>query len=132
VLWFTHGPTPRFVFGYLVFTITMGINLFHQTTLQQLLYKHKFSMVAVLLVLLIASSVKNQISNHRFFNSIIMPPSYMQPEIQKFVVSGGALNVPLPKQQCWDSKLPCTNLPDSGLQYRGTTLNQGFSIKTKH
>jgi uncharacterized membrane protein YqjE len=132
VLWFTHGPTPRFVFGYLVFTITMGVNLFHQTTLQQLLYKHKFSLVATLLIVLIASSVKNQITNQIFSSSLIMPPGYLQPEIQKFAVNGGALNVPLPKQQCWDSKLPCTNLPDSGIQYRGTTLNQGFRIKTQH
>ena len=132
VLWFTHGPTPRFVFGYLVFTITMGINLFHQTTLQQLLYKHKFSLVATLLIVLIASSVKNQITNQIFSNNLIMPPSYMQPQIQNFAVNGGALNVPLPKQQCWDSKLPCTNLPDSGIEYRGITLNQGFRIKTQH
>lgn len=132
VLWFTHGPTPRFVFGYLVFTITMGINLFHQTTLQQLLYKHKFSLVATLLIVLIASSLKNQITNQIFSNNLIMPPSYMQPQIQNFAVNGGALNVPLPKQQCWDSKLPCTNLPDSGIEYRGITLNQGFRIKTQH
>jgi len=132
VLWFTHGPTPRFVFGYLVFTITMGVNLFHQTTLQQLLYKHKFSLVATLLIVLIASSLKNQITNQIFSSSLIMPPGYMQPEIQKFAVVGGTLNVPLPRQQCWDSKLPCTNLPDSGIQYRGTTLNQGFRIKTQH
>jgi hypothetical protein len=132
VLWFTHGPTPRFVFGYLVFTITMGVNLFHQTTLQQLLYKHKFSLVATLLIVLIASSLKNQITNQIFSSSLIMPPGYMQPEIQKFAVAGGTLNVPLPRQQCWDSKLPCTNLPDSGIQYRGTTLNQGFRIKTQH
>jgi hypothetical protein len=132
VLWFTHGPTPRFVFGYLVFTITMGINLFHQTTLQQLLYKHKFSLVATLLIVLIASSVKNQITNQIFSNNLIMPPSYMQPQIQNFAVNGGAINVPLPKQQCWDSKLPCTNLPDSGIEYRGITLNQGFRIKTQH
>ena len=56
----------------------------------------------------------------------------MQPQIQNFAVNGGALNVPLPKQQCWDSKLPCTNLPDSGIEYRGITLNQGFRIKTQH
>ncbi len=132
VLWFTHGPTPRFVFGYLVFTITMGINLFHQTTLQQLLFKNKFTLVGIFLLGLIAMSVQKQLTNNGFKNTLFIPPTYRQAQLIKFEVNGGTLNVPASNQQCWDSNLPCTNLPDSGLQYRGTTLNQGFSIKTQH
>ena len=132
VLWFTHGPTPRFVFGYLVFTITMGINLFHQTTLQQLLFKNKFTLVGIFLLGLIAMSVQKQLTNSGFKNTLFIPPTYRQAQLIKFEVNGGTLNVPASNQQCWDSNLPCTNLPDSGLQYRGTTLNQGFSIKTQH
>jgi hypothetical protein len=131
VLWFTHGPTPRFVFGYLVFTITMGVNLFHRTTLQQLLYKNKFTLVGIFLLGLITMSVQKQLIGNGFKNTLMIPPTYLQPQVNKFVISGGTLNVPITKQQCWDSKLPCTNLPDSGLQYRGTTLKQGFRIKTQ-
>jgi hypothetical protein len=131
VLWFTHGPTPRFVFGYLVFTITMGVNLFHRTTLQQLLYKNKFTLVGIFLLGLITMSVQKQLIGNGFKNTLMIPPTYHQPQVNKFVVSGGTLNVPITNQQCWDSKLPCTNLPDSAIQYRGTTLKQGFRIKTQ-
>ena len=130
-LWFTHGPTPRFVFGYLVFTITMGVNLFHRTTLQQLLYKNKFTLVGIFLLGLITMSVQKQLIGNGYKNTLMIPPTYLQPQVNKFVISGGTLNVPISNQQCWDSKLPCTNLPDSGLQYRGTTLKQGFRIKTQ-
>lgn len=130
-LWFTHGPTPRFVFGYLVFTITMGVNLFHRTTLQQLLYKNKFTLVGIFLLGLIALSIQKQLTNQGLAGALIIPTTYQQPQINKFEVSGGTLNTPATSQQCWDSELPCTNLPDSGLQYRGATLQQGFRIKTQ-
>lgn len=131
LLWYTHGPTPRFVFGYLVFTIAMGVNLFHRTTLQQLLYKNKFTLIGIFLLGLIAMSVRNQLAGYGFKNTLMIPPTYQQPELNKFKVSGGTLNVPANNQQCWDSELPCTNLPDSGIQYRGTNLQEGFRIITK-
>jgi len=131
LLWFTHGPTPRFVFGYLVFTITMGINLFHRNTLQQLLYKNKFTLVGIFLLGLITLSIQKQLTSQGLASSLIIPTAYQQTQINKFEVSGGMLNIPANSQQCWDSELPCTNLPDSGLQYRGTTLQQGFRIKTQ-
>lgn len=131
VLWYTHGPTPRFVFGYLVFTITMGVNLFHKTTLQQLLYKNKFTLVGIFLLGLMVMSIRNQLVGSGFNNTLIIPPTYHQAELIKFEVHGGTLNVPVANQQCWDGELPCTNLPDSGVQYRGTTLQQGFRIKTQ-
>lgn len=74
---------------------------------------------------------KNQIIGGGFKNALIIPPTYQQPQLYQFEVSGGTLNVPAANQQCWDSELPCTNLPDSGVQYRGTSLQQGFSIKTQ-
>jgi hypothetical protein len=131
ILWFTHGPTPRFVFGYLVFSITMGVNLFHRTTLQQLFYKHKFTLVGIFLFCLIVMSTQNLFVGSGITNALIIPPCYQQPQLQKFEVSGGSINVPYTNQQCWDSELPCTNLPDSGIQYRGTSLQQGFRIKTQ-
>jgi hypothetical protein len=131
LLWYTHGPTPRFVFGYLVFTIAMGVNLFHRTTLQQLLYKNKFTLIGIFLLGLIAMSVRNQLAGCGFKNTLMIPPTYQQPELNKFKVSGGTLNVPANNQQCWDSELPCTNLPESGIQYRGTNLQEGFRIITK-
>lgn len=131
ILWFTHGPTPRFVFGYLVFTITMGVNLFHRTTLQQLLYKNKFTLLGIFLLGLIVLSIQKQLTNQGLASALIIPTTYQQPQINKFEVSGGTLNIPAINQQCWDSELPCTNLPDSALQYRGATLQEGFRIKTQ-
>lgn len=127
-LWFTHGPTPRFVFGYLVFTITMGVNLFHRTVLQQLLYKQKFTIIIIVFVVFIGWSFKLHLNNN-LTSTLLLPPNYTQPTLSNFTVSGGNLYVPKTNQQCWDSNLPCTNLPDSNIQFRGNSLGQGFRIK---
>jgi hypothetical protein len=99
--------------------------------LQQLLYKNKFTLVSIFSLGLIALSIQKQLSNQGLTDALIIPTTYQQPQINKFEVSGGKLNIPATSQQCWDSELPCTNLPDSALQYRGATLQQGFRIKTQ-
>lgn len=128
-LWFTHGPTPRFVFGYLVFLIAMGLGLINRVWMQQLLHKHMLNLCLVFMVVMLLLQVKNIVNQHKVGAVAILPPPYHQPQLKTFGVSGGVLYVPDTNQQCWDALLPCTNLPDSGLQFRGATLQQGFSIK---
>jgi hypothetical protein len=73
--------------------------------------------------------VKNLVNQHKIGAVAIFPPQYDQPQLKPFDVSGGIIYVPVTNQQCWDALLPCSNLPDSSLQFRGATLQQGFSIK---
>lgn len=128
VLWFLHGPTPRFVFGYLIFTISMGLTLFNNPALQRILNRHYLKVVAVLLLGLVTISIK-QVWATRQGNVFWMPPAYTQPQLKPLQVRNGTLWVPVPTQQCWDALLPCTNLPDSALEFRGNSLQKGFRIR---
>jgi hypothetical protein len=128
-LWFTHGPTPRFVFGYLVFLIAMGLGLINRVWMQQLLHKHMLNLCLVFMGVMLLLQVKNLVNQHKVGAVAFFPPQYDQPQLKPFDVSGGIIYVPVTNQQCWDALLPCSNLPDSSLQFRGATLQQGFSIK---
>lgn len=127
ILWFTHGPTPRFVFGYLVFTIAMGLTLFNNTLLQRILHRHYIKVVAIALLVLIGHSFSKAVGD--LSGMVWMPKSYTQANLSQFHVNGGVLWVPQQKQQCWDALLPCTNLPDTALEFRGRSLQNGFRIR---
>lgn len=129
-LWFIHGPTPRFVFGYLVFLIAMGLGLINRVWMQQLLHKYMLNLCLAFMLVMLLIQVKNIVSQHKIGAVAILPSAYYQPQLKPFSTDGGVLYVPATNQQCWDALLPCTNVPDSGLQFRGATLQQGFSIKT--
>ena len=129
-LWFMHGPTPRFVFGYLIFTIAMGVSLFRNPTLQQLLHK-RLVLISLFLVCSISAFQLYQLSKTNISQLFYTPPTYHQSTLNSYPVDGGYLWVPATKEQCWDALLPCTNLPDSCLQFRGKTLQDGFRISCK-
>jgi hypothetical protein len=107
----------------------MGLGLINRVWMQQLLHKHMLNLCLVFMVVMLLQQVKNIVNQHKVGAVAILPPPYHQPQLKTFGVSGGVLYVPDTNQQCWDALLPCTNLPDSGLQFRGATLQQGFSIK---
>jgi hypothetical protein len=129
-LWFMHGPTPRFVFGYLIFTIAMGVSLFRNPTLQQLLHK-RLVLISLFVVCSISAFQLYQLSKTNISQLFYTPPTYHQSTLNSHPVNGGYLWVPVTKEQCWDALLPCTNLPDSCLQFRGKTLQDGFRISCK-
>lgn len=128
LLWFTHGPTPRFIFGYMVFIIAMGINLFSNHWPQKLLFKHKFKVIAALLSCMLVVFYITNYSFKKTASVVLLPPPYAQASLNMVAVSNGQLLVPTTNQQCWDANLPCTNLPDTGIVFRGSTLQQGFKI----
>lgn len=130
VLWFNHGPTPRFVLGYLISATAMGIQLLLFNRVPSWVFKHKFKVFAILLFGLLAITGKS-LFNNKNQQVYLLPPAYAQPTVQKFEVTGGNLLVPIPTQQCWDAPLPCTNLPDSDLVFRGSQLQDGFMINSK-
>lgn len=128
VLWFTHGPTPRFVFGYLIFSLAMGINLINRQTIQQFISKYLLALSFIITVS-IAIVQLNAWRKTNIKTTLLLPPNYHQSLLNTYPVDGGYLWVPSANEQCWDAILPCTNLPDSSLQYRGTSLKYGFRIK---
>lgn len=128
-LWFTHGPTPRFVFGYLVFINVMGVALLNVAFLNRMLYKHKYKIAGAIMLVLFSGFVYLNFSVRSLKQAIVLPKPYMQPVLTSKIVDGGIIHVPQPAQQCWDALLPCTGLPDSLLQFRGKGLEDGFRIK---
>jgi len=129
ILWFTHGPTPRFVFGYMVFTASAALSIIHWPWLNNVVFRIKYYallLAAIGLLFLFSMQWLPRVLNGQ---SWLMPPPFPQSEMHSFKVSNGRLNVPAEHQQCWDGPLPCTNLPDSLLEYRGNELGAGFRIK---
>lgn len=127
-LWFTHGPTPRFVFGYLLFMIAMGVSLIHHPWIQQRLHTWVFKGALSFLGILVLWQIATAFSTIR--EQPWLPPTYARTENRAFKVDGGVLWVPPMGKQCWDSELPCTNLPDSMLEFRGKSLQDGFRVKS--
>lgn len=128
VLWFTHGPAPRFVFGYFIFTIAMGVAVVNSSFLHNLLH-NRLRLYSIFIVYLIMGfSIFNWISTTPI-STLYQPLPYYEPKLTRFEVSGGSLWVPANNDPCWDAELPCTNQPDSLIQFRGTSLQDGFRIK---
>lgn len=129
LLWFTHGPTPRFVFGYLVFINAMGIALLNAGFLNRLLYKHKYKIAGTVMVVLLSGFIYQNFTFESLMQTLLRPKQYTQSELTAKEVDGGVIYVPQTNQQCWDGLLPCTSLPDSLLQFRGKGPEDGFRIK---
>ncbi|MCU0421186.1 MAG: hypothetical protein MUC81_00120 [Bacteroidia bacterium] len=130
-LWYTHGPTPRFIFGYMVFTIATGFSLVMPEKIEKLVHKliKPLALTAIIIATLSLIGIHyRDISNKQY---LVYPKPFIQPELKDYAVSNGILKVPIGDMQCWDAPLPCTNLPDSMLQFRGNSLGDGFRIRLK-
>lgn len=128
-LWFTHGPNTRFVFGYMMFVVAMGVELLHITPLIRLLQSYKYHVSTALGVLMLAMVVYVNYTPAALKKSLLLPPRYHQSNVTRLNVDGGVLHVTSLEEQCWDCALPCTSQPDSLLQFRGKSLEDGFRIR---
>ncbi|MES2690910.1 MAG: hypothetical protein V4658_10940, partial [Bacteroidota bacterium] len=99
LLWFTHGPTPRFVFGYLVFINAMGVALLNAAFLNRLLYKHKYKIAGAVMVVLLSGFTYQHFSFGLLQQALVLPKPYMQPKLTIKAVDGGSINMPQPNQQ---------------------------------
>jgi len=133
-LWFTHGPTPRFVFGYLVFLLAAQFWLMNHVFagIQRSIIKnakHLFLLIAAIFFVSCATFLPQYFSAGSFAGSLIVPKSYTEVKTGNVKLKNGFVNVPEKNCQCWDSPLPCTSALDTTLTWRGTKMEEGFKIK---
>ncbi len=129
ILWFTHAPSPRFIWGYMIFITSTGIHLLSNFLPLKQLFKHHFKFATVLLFGSLLLFFTSFYPSGKLLSVAVLPPPYSQSDLNMVKVQNGCLLVPSANSQCWDAALPCTSLPDTGLVFRGTSLQQGFRIK---
>lgn len=133
-LWFTHGPTPRFVFAYLVFLLSAQFRMLNHIfeilgkTVNKL-SKHVFLLIAAIFFVSCTVFLPSYFTVDSFAGSLIVPRKYTEVIMKRVELAKGYMNVPEANGQCWDSPLPCTSLPDTTLMWRGETMEEGFKIK---
>lgn len=133
-LWFTHGPTPRFVFGYLVFMLAVYT---HQLAVAYPVFrkqvnhysKHFLIIISFIFCLSGIPFLPKYFTINSFVQNLILPQNYTQVKTNRVQLQTGYVNVPDANNQCWDSPLPCTSNLDTALVWRGTEMEQGFKIK---
>jgi len=136
-LWFTHGPTPRFVFGYLTFILAAQCWIYSMVfpSVNKLLInqgKHLFSMIALIFFVSCISFLPKNFTINTFATGLILPGKYIEVKIKPLKLHQGFVNVPEIGCQCWDSPLPCTSQLDTTLMWRGTKMEEGFKIINKN
>jgi len=136
-LWFTHGPTPRFVFGYLTFILAAQFwvysNIF--SSLQDFILrygKHLFIVIALIFFVSCISFLPKNFTINTFASSLFLPRNYVEVKTKQLQLKNGYVNVPQTDCQCWDSPLPCTSELDTTLMWRGTKMEDGFKIIKKN
>lgn len=131
-VWFMNAPATRFVFGYLVFFMAwMSLHLFQNSG------TFWFRMKPVIYVVVWGSLVlqgvlfmRQYLPAEKFGSSLLMLQPYRTQANQKVDLAGGGyIMMPLSDQQCWDTEIPCTSILDPGLEWRGSSLAEGFRIK---
>jgi len=132
-LWFTHGPTPRFVFGYLTFILAAQFWVYTQlfSSLQAFILKrgkHLFIAIALIFFVSCISFLPKNFTINTFAGSLILPRNYVEVKTKQLKLKNGFVNVPQTDCQCWDLPLPCTSELDTTLTWRGTKMEDGFKI----
>ncbi len=136
-LWFTHGPTPRFVFGYLTFILAAQFwiysEVFSSLQISILKYgKHLFLLIALIFFVSCGSFLPKNFTINTFASGFILPKRYEEVKLKPQILQQGFVNVPQNGCQCWDSPLPCTSELDTTLRWRGTKMEEGFKIINKN
>jgi hypothetical protein len=133
VLWYTNGPTPRFIFGYAVFTVSFYIAIHRDLFLSTMQLRPAESLFRsmVLLAWLGGSFifVKTNYTSHTFATALLVPRPYSHVDLEKLPIGGGEINRPTGDGQCWDAPLPCSNLPETGLEMRGRDIEDGYRVR---
>ena len=111
--WWKSGPNPRFAYGVLFFFLTLSIALsFVRFKLGSWL---RYAPLVGLVPLLMMTRT-------------ILSESEPKRPVEFSVMAGKSGNIYYPKtsDKCWDHALPCADMDRPALQFRGTTLEQGF------
>jgi hypothetical protein len=131
-IWYMNGPTPRFIFGYAVFCISFLLVWLFNTYLG-VIYRNLKLLTYLSISIAIFSGLffcKSYFSKYTFAEVAWSPVSYPNYQTEVVPILNGNIQVPVGDAQCWDCDLPCSSLPEKGLEYRGNSIEEGFRINS--
>lgn len=135
LFWFINAPDLRFSHGVILPFIGANLTLAFYLLWPKLSFQKWFVKMPVLLCMALLGG--NYLFFHSFYpaqlvsNTLIKPLPYITPVLLPKQIPGGTVQVATYPQKCWNSPLPCTCIFYEGLQYRGTTIEEGFVIRER-
>lgn len=114
--WWKSGPNPRFVYGVLFFFLATSIALgFSELKLGKWLrYAPFLGLVSLIMV-----------------TPTVLFESGPKRPVEFSVMTGKSSDIyyPTTTDKCWDHELPCADMDRPALQFRGSSMEQGFVTK---
>ena len=134
LFWFFRAPYPRFAYGFLFFGLAIALYYPISLIIRSALTA-KFVLVALPLGLVVMSYVKYDVDFTESWGSslLIMPNEMEKIETEEFSAHNVKVHVPTKgKLLCFNTPLPCTPYPNTGLTLRGQNLQSGFRVMPGH
>jgi len=135
IFWLNMAPQIRFgaIFIYLSFLIPMLL------ILKYYLVKFKTFVLAGLLIILLVfglNKLRDPVHFVRYQPALIKlrliyPEHHPTPQVQKVQVTNGTIWQPITERVCWDAPIPCGFHIVKRLEFRGSSITDGFRIKNK-
>jgi hypothetical protein len=116
VFWWTSGPNPRFIYGIVFFGALMLVAI----VIAKLHCFKWLRLVPLAALLPFAIILRGMLAE----SGPKRPTAFSQ---MRHV--HGLVYYPTDTDKCWDHDLPCADMDRPALQFRGTTLAQGFATK---
>lgn len=134
LFWFINAPATRFIFGYLVFFIAWSADLLLIYFLKPNWIAGKAAFIRYLFYSTLFGNLiygsyfftKQYLAGDKLASSILVPLPYGINSYDPIKMNNVTLFVPKDSGQCWDCPIPCISKPDSTLEMRGNSLEDGF------
>lgn len=137
-IWYTNAPATRYAFSSMVlmvaYMLALCIFCFRKVSWLEFGWLRMGLSFAAAGIFLITTSVfirTNYGVPGTFANAVVYPLQYKNVNVKLVKIPGGAIYMPEKGEQCWDTCLPCSDLPEAGLEMRGNSPEDGFRIAKK-
>jgi hypothetical protein len=137
-IWYTNAPATRYAFSSMVFMVAymVALCIFYFAKEKWLTYgwiRPGVSLAAAGMFFLSAAVfIKTYYTTPgTFARAVVYPLQYKNVNVRLVKIKGGAIHMPEKGEQCWDTCLPCSDLPEAGLEMRGNSPEDGFRIEKK-
>ena len=130
LFWFFRAPDPRFAYGFLFFGLAISLSI-PLALMFRFAPVGKVMVVAVPVALLLVMYTKSDVDFTKNMKaSLFLIPNEMETiETEVFVAHNVQVHIPRNgKLLCFNTPLPCTPYPNSGLMLRGRDLQSGFRV----
>lgn len=124
--WFFTAPAFRFAYGYLISAVLVGLMLFFPEKLP----KKWLYIIPVLCLLYAGNGIRSTLKTPELNQAFLWPLPYKQVATNPVKVSKQQILVRPEDGRCWNEPIPCTFKIESGLKFRGPSLQDGFRIDT--